>query len=154
MPSGYSIFQTAGPWEDFATPSRDMRLLIAIDTVLDLPKALRRNPQRFGMTTNEVQATLPQLKKDLEQALKSRQFEYTKSDGTAHTLTLWDLTQRQSAFEVAYNPNDYVEIRWGAPQDSQEYTTCKRHAPRSQLRKMNKYRAWFNERKRPPRGTR
>ena len=154
MPRGYAIFQTAGPWEDFATPSRDMRLLIAIDTVLDLPKALRRNPQRFGMTAKEVEDALSELKATLERALRSRSFDYTKSDGTNHTLTLWDLTQRQSAFEVAYNPNDCVEIRWGAPKDSQEYKTCKRHAPRSQLRKMKKYRTWFNERKRPPRGTR
>ena len=34
MPQGHDIFETQGPWEDFATPSRDMRLLIAIDSVL------------------------------------------------------------------------------------------------------------------------
>ena len=54
MPSGYAIFQTAGPWEDFATPSRDMRLLIALDTVLDLPKAFTRNPQRFGVQNSDL----------------------------------------------------------------------------------------------------
>ena len=28
MPDGASIFETTGAWEDFATPSRDLRLLI------------------------------------------------------------------------------------------------------------------------------
>jgi hypothetical protein len=30
MPDGASIFETSGAWEDFATPSRDLRLLIAM----------------------------------------------------------------------------------------------------------------------------
>jgi len=28
MPEGEKIFETMGAWEDFATPSRDLRLLI------------------------------------------------------------------------------------------------------------------------------
>src|SRR6185312_7920405 len=30
MPDGATIFETNGAWEDFSTPSRDLRLLIAI----------------------------------------------------------------------------------------------------------------------------
>lgn len=97
---------------------------------------------------------LPKLKAELSTALKAKTIQYTKSNGESQTLSLWDLSQRLGAFEVAYNPNDCVEIRWGAPQESEEYQTCKRHAPRSQLRKMKRYRAWFKDRKRPPRGTR
>ena len=37
MPDGASIFETTGAWEDFATPSRDLRLLIAIDVVRGFP---------------------------------------------------------------------------------------------------------------------
>ena len=37
MPDGASIFETTGAWEDFATPSRDLRLLIAVDVVRGLP---------------------------------------------------------------------------------------------------------------------
>ena len=154
MPSGYAIFQTAGAWEDFATPSRDMRLLIALDTVLDLPKAFTRNPQRFGVQASEVSKILPKLQTELQTALQAKSIEYTKSNGESQSLSLWDLSQRLSAFEVAYNPNDCVEIRWGASKESDEYKTCKRHAPRSQLRKMKRYRAWFRDRRRPPRGTR
>lgn len=153
MPSGYSIFETSGPWEDFATPSRDMRLLIAIDTVLDLPSALKRTPARFGVAVHELEAALAEVKRELELALRARSFEYTKSDGHAHTLSLWDLTERQAELEMAYNPNDCVEARWGAPKEGDEMKTCRRKAPKDQLRKMDRYRSWFHERKRPPRGT-
>src|SRR5262249_25722974 len=37
MPDGPAIFETSGAWEDFSTPSRDLRLLIAIDVVLGFP---------------------------------------------------------------------------------------------------------------------
>ena len=52
---------------------------------------------------------------------------------------------------MAYNLNDCVELRWGAPGKSDEASTCKRNAPRAQRAKMTEYRAWFHERRRPPR---
>jgi hypothetical protein len=52
---------------------------------------------------------------------------------------------------MAYNLNDCVELRWGAPDQSAEASTCKRHAPSAQRAKMTEYRAWFRERRRPPR---
>ena len=58
---------------------------------------------------------------------------------------------RAAALEMAYNLNDCVELRWGAPEGSQEAATCKRHAPSAQRAKMTQYRAWFHERRRPPR---
>ncbi len=39
MPNGPSIFQTSGAWEDYSTPARDFRLLIAIDVVRVSPIA-------------------------------------------------------------------------------------------------------------------
>ena len=64
------------------------------------------------------------------------------------------LVERMEALEMAYNPNDCIEVRWGAPEGSAERATCKRAAPRSHRRKMKRYRPWFHERRRPPRGTR
>ena len=57
-------------------------------------------------------------------------FEYTKSDGSSQSLSLSDVVARAEAFEVAYHPNDCIEIRWGAPEGSDEMTSCKRHAPK------------------------
>jgi hypothetical protein len=52
---------------------------------------------------------------------------------------------------MAYNPNDCVEIRWGAKPGSEEYATCKRHAPPAQVAQMAAVRDWFHETKRPAR---
>jgi hypothetical protein len=52
---------------------------------------------------------------------------------------------------MAYNVNDCVELRWGAADKSDEASTCKRRAPQAQRGKMTQYRAWFHERRRPPR---
>ncbi len=49
MPDGASIFETTGAWEDFATPSRDLRLLIAIDVVRGFPDRVARRPERYAM---------------------------------------------------------------------------------------------------------
>jgi len=62
-----------------------------------------------------------------------------------------DVIDRAIDLEMAYNPNDCVELRWGAPAKSDEASTCKRYAPAAQREKMSKYRAWFHERRRPPR---
>ena len=61
------------------------------------------------------------------------------------------MIDRAADLEMAYNPNDCVELRWGAPAKSEEASTCKRSAPSAQRAKMTKYRAWFSERRRPPR---
>jgi hypothetical protein len=52
---------------------------------------------------------------------------------------------------LPFYPNDCVELRWGAPAKSEEALTCKHYAPAAQREKMSKYRAWFHERRRPPR---
>jgi hypothetical protein len=80
-----------------------------------------------------------------------RRFAYSRSDGSEWTLTLADLFGRAAALEVAYDPNDCVEIRWGAPPESDEASTCRRHAPPDQLARMAEYRVWFHERRRPAR---
>jgi len=51
---------------------------------------------------------------------------------------------------MAYNPNDGIEIRWGAPENSIEMARCRRHAPLYQAEKMRSVRMWFNKRLHPP----
>ncbi len=152
MPDGPAIFETTGAWEDFATPSRDLRLLIAIDVVRGFPDRVARRPGRYAMPKDK---TVAEVKAELERVLASelaaRTFSYTRSDGSQWTLTLKDVMDRAVSLEMAYNVNDCVELRWGAPDHSQEASTCKRHAPSSQRSKMTDYRPWFHERRRPPR---
>jgi hypothetical protein len=151
MPEGYAIFETTGPWEDYATPSRDLRLLIAIDAVLGFPSALERRPERFGLDPGGALQASAQIQADLRAEIASRRARYTKSNGASQELTLAEIVDRVSAFEMTYNPNDCVELRWGAPEGSDELSTCVRHAPPEQRARMERYRSWFHERRRPPR---
>ncbi len=153
MPDGASIFETTGAWEDFATPSRDLRLLIAIDVVRSFPDRVARRPERYAMPKDEsADAVKAELEATLASELAARKFAYTRTDGSQWTLALKDVLNRITALEMAYNVNDCVELRWGAAEDSEEAAPCKRRAPQAQRAKMSEYRAWFSERRRPPRG--
>jgi hypothetical protein len=151
MPEGYQIFETQGAWEDFATPSRDMRMLIAIDVVNALPDRVRATPERFGVAKSAGAKAADDARRRLDERLRAVTFSYTRSDGSKQTLTLLDVVQRAAALEMAYNPNDCPERRWGAPKDSPEAATCKRKAPEEQVQRMARYRDWFHARTRPPR---
>jgi hypothetical protein len=147
MPDGPAIFATSGAWEDFSTPARDFRLLIAIDVVRGFPDRVIRRPERYAMPAGKSAAEVKaELQTALASELATRKFSYTRSDGSAWTLSLKDVLDRAVDLEMAYNPNDCVELRWGAAENSDEAATCKRHASQAQRAKMMKYRTWFQER--------
>jgi len=153
MPDGASIFETTGAWEDFATPARDLRLLIAIDVVRGFPDRVARRPERYAMPKEKSVADVKaELESMLASELSALKFSYTRSDGSAWTLAVKDVVDRATELEMAYNLNDCVELRWGAPDNSDEASTCKRRASGAQRGKMTEYRTWFQERRRPPRG--
>jgi hypothetical protein len=152
MPDGAAIFETTGPWEDFSTPSRDLRLLIAIDVVLGFPDRVTRRPERYAMPKDKSVASVKaEMQSMLASELAAHKFSYPRSDGSQWTLALKDVAERAVDLEMAYNPNDCVELRWGASPDREEAATCKRQASSAQRAKMAKYRSWFHERRRPPR---
>jgi hypothetical protein len=145
------VFQTGGVWEDFSTPNRDLRLLIAMDAVLDFPDKVMRSPDDFKIpmlqSPEKVKENLQDL---LNKKLTELSITYTRSNGSEQVLTISELLKRRDAFEMAYNPNDGAEIRWGAPENSEEHSTCKRRVPASQLEKMKSVRVWFQKRLHPP----
>ncbi len=150
MPDGPEIFETSGAWEDFSTPSRDLRLLIAIDVARGFPARVARRPERYAMPRGRAPADVQaELERILEKELRGRTVQYTRTDGSPFTLTLADVLARAPALEMAYNPNECVEARWGATGD--ELRTCNAHSPAEQVARMETYRAWFHERRRPPR---
>ena len=151
MPDGPKIFEAVGPWEDYATPSRDMRLLIAMNVLLALPDRIVKHPELYnlgGKKPAEVRDAIAKLHASL---IGTRGITYTRSDGSAQKLTVADMLARRAALEIAYNPNDCVELRWGAAEGSPEASTCKRRHPPDQKAKMAEYRAWFHETRRPSR---
>ncbi len=154
MPRGFHLFETSGPWEEYSTPSRDLRLLIALHTLDELHEDIRRRPELYrlrGGVDSEIRALQEELDALLQDPRHSA--EYRRSDGSPWTLTLLDLLNRRSELERGYNPNDCPEVRWGAPRGSEEAATCSRRAPPAQRARMEKYRVWFRNRRPPPRGT-
>lgn len=153
MPNGPSIFQTTGAWEDYSTPARDFRLLIAIDVVRGFPDRFVRRAARYAVPAGKsVETVKGELQGVLASELASRKIAYTRSDGSQWTLSLKDVLDRMPDFEMAYNPNDCAELRWAARDNTDEASTCKRRAPQTQRAKMSSdYRNWFRERHWPTR---
>lgn len=152
MPSSANgVFLAGGPWEDYSTPNRDLRLLIAMDAVLSFPDRVARFPEDFDVsrraTPEEIRAGLQSL---LEKLVPERTITYERSDGSPQVLTMAQILSRREAFEMAYNPNDCVEIRWGAPEGSAERSSCRRQAPPYQRKTMESVRKWFQQRLHPP----
>lgn len=152
MPSSAKgVFITGGPWEDFSTPNRDLRLLIAMDAVLGFPARVAAYPGDFDVSGRTSADDLKnELQTMLDRKVSDLYVTYTRTDGSEMKLSVKDLLGRRSAFEMGYNPNDGVEIRWGAPENSDEISTCKRKAPASQRATMEKVRTWFVQRLHPP----
>ena len=127
-----TIFETNGAWEDFATPSRDLRLLIAIDVVRSFPDRVARRADRYAMPQARAsRRSRPSLESVLATELAARKFSYPRTDGSPWTLSLKDVIDRAADLEMAYNLNDCVEVRWGAQRGSDEAATCKRQRRRA-----------------------
>jgi hypothetical protein len=151
MPDGAKIFETVGAWEDYATPSRDMRLLIAIHVLETLPERVTAHPELFNMGGRKPAAVRAEVEALHATRAKERSIQYQRSDGTPFKVTVADVLARKTGFEMSYNPNDCVETRWAAPTGSPEAATCKRQAPEDQRKKMAEYRPWFHDMRRPAR---
>ncbi|NMC69184.1 MAG: hypothetical protein GYA57_03830 [Myxococcales bacterium] len=150
MPEGGAIFETTGPWEDYSTPARDLRLLLAFDEFLAFPRYVRENPDLFRIPAGK---SLAAVLADLERAWQTEKdrltITYLRSDRSPWTLTLGQIVDRLPQFEQAYNPNDCPELRWGANLANPEGSTCTHRAPLEQRKRMEAYRVWHQERRRP-----
>ncbi len=151
MPSGPAIFETMGAWEDYSTPSRDLRLLIAMQVLDRLPERIVRYPELFALGGQSPEAARERIERLHPQRARERRFSYIRSDGSPWELTVAEAMSRRAALEMGYNPNDCAEARWGAEPGTAEYATCTRHAPSEQKARMAQYRTWFHEARRPTR---
>ncbi len=152
MPSSANgIFLAGGQWEDFSTPNRDLRLLIAMDAVLEFPDRVASSPEDYDISSlSSPEKEKKKLQELLDKKVSELSITYTRTDGSEQKLTIKEILERRDAFEMGYNPNDGVEIRWGAPEDSAERSTCRRQAPASQQKTMQAVRKWFHKRLHPP----
>jgi hypothetical protein len=152
MPSSAAgIFQAGGQWENFSTPNRDFRLLIAMDAVHDFPDLVVRSPEDFNISgPDSPEQVKKKLQSVMEKEVSRLSISYIRTNGSLQKLTIGEILKRRDAFEMSYNPNDGIEIRWGAPENSDERATCHRKAPSNQLETMRSVRKWFTKRLHPP----
>jgi hypothetical protein len=151
MPHGPAIFETTGLWEDYATPSRDMRILIALKVLADLLERIRRDAKLYLLSNESPAVAAARIERLNDQRLRERFITYIRSNGSPWRLSLGEIYQRRSRLQTAYNPNDCVERRWGAAPDTPEFATCSRQAPVEQRARMEEHRSRFHEARRPPR---
>jgi hypothetical protein len=135
MPEGREIFRTTGAWEAVSTPCRDLRLLVGMDALLAFPEQAAR--------AHTAPALEKQLAEHLARQVAQRSIGYLRSDGSTQRLSLAELLARRTQLEMAYNPNDCAELRWGAAEGSSELSSCRRRAPDAQRRAMKRIRHWF-----------
>lgn len=151
MPSGAAIFETTGAWEDYASPSRDLRLLIALKVIERLPDRVLSHPGLFALKGRSSEKAKAEMIAHHQMRIAELRFQYTDSQGHPRSLPLKALFERRDALEVGYNPNDCPERRWGAPKGSEELSSCNREAPTEQKNRMESYRNWFKNTQRPGR---
>jgi hypothetical protein len=150
MPLGGAIFETTGPWEDYSTPARDLRLLIALDELAGFESYVMDNPAIFRIPAGKAPGALArELAGEWRRSSEELGIAYVRSDGSSWRLSLAEIVRRMDRFEQSYNPNDCPEQRWGAAKHTPEFAPCERFAPEAQRRRMEKYRWWHAERFRP-----
>ena len=120
MPSSAAgIFLAGGQWENFSTPNRDLRLLIAMDAVLDFPDLVVRSPEDFNIpSATSPEQVRKRLQSVLDQKISELTISYIRTDGSVQNLTVMEILKRREAFEMACNPNHGIEIRRGAPENT------------------------------------
>jgi hypothetical protein len=145
-PTARLMFHGFGDWQAWSTPCRDLRLLGFMRILSHFPEAVASNPARYMLPPDQSSQDIrSRLETAREQMLKARSFTYRRSDGSEQALTLYEVFQRRTAFEIGYNPNDCPEIRWGAPAGSDEISTCVLRVSPQQRALMEIYRSEFQE---------
>lgn len=129
-----NIFGTTGLWEDFSTPSRDMRLRLKAREIM---ATVKEQYSRFKAGEKLISYSGSNLKQDLvktfNNAASKCDFSYTKSDGSKKSVSFQNLLSRIPL--ISFDPYLCPELRWGATSED-ELATCQDNAEK---RKWHKY---------------
>ena len=154
MPDGAEIFETTGAWEDFSTPSRDLRLLIAIDVVRGFPARVARRPERYAMPRGRNCASVGGRARERSSTASSRHgsIDVHPHRRLARSRSRWPrCVARSGALRDDLQPERLRGDTLGRAASGAESLDVPRAAPAEQKARMETYRAWFHERRRPPR---
>jgi hypothetical protein len=123
-----NIYYSVGPWEDYSTPGRDIRLRLSY---LNIPTRIKhyltlcnQSPSQLVPKSRNPDLLLPQLIQTHERLFKELTVSYPNSRGKMITLNLHDIEQR--LFLLSFDPNHPPELRWGAQGKELESATRNR----------------------------
>lgn len=127
IPVGGNIYDWTGDWENYSTPSRDLRLRLSM---LNIPeqargyiRMLREDPSQLDTPYNSPRALGEALLAAKEKLFATLTFDYINSEGKPVTLSLNDVEKR--LFKLSFDPNHAPELRWGAEGDELKTATRK-----------------------------
>lgn len=136
-PLPHNIFGAEGDWETFSSPSRDLRLRIKVQEIVETAKELAR---RVAAKDSSIDYTGVNVKADMVAAYKSAaatcKVTYTKSDKTKVSLNLIQLLSRLS--QISFDPYMCPEVRWGATAAA-ELATCRMSADKHEWHKYTQF---------------
>lgn len=111
-----NLYQCEGPWEEYATPGRDIRLRLSF---LAIPKQASRyvtlakeSPEALVKNARNPQRLARDLARAKERLFSKLDVSYVNSKGRSVRLTLEDIEKR--LFRLSFDPNHAPELRWGA----------------------------------------
>lgn len=126
--TGSNIYDDVGEWEDFSTPSRDLRLRLSMlhlpQLIASYVRMLEEEPDRLMTpyrSPEDLADALFSLKRHLFETMS---FTYANSRGDRVSLSLGDVEER--LFDLSFDPNHAPELRWGAKGAELETATRER----------------------------
>ncbi|GMV99629.1 MAG: hypothetical protein AMXMBFR84_07680 [Candidatus Hydrogenedentota bacterium] len=126
--SDENIFQAFGRWETWSSPSSDVdrrnKYFYLADWMDYCIRWFGIKPELIdlaGFEKYEIRSQADLAKAFVQEKTRmflERKFSYTKSNGQPVELTLLDVENR--LFDLSFDPNHPPELRWGAPENSEE----------------------------------
>jgi hypothetical protein len=123
-----NIFQALGRWETWSSPSSDVDrrnkyfyLADWMEYALRLYELVPASLDKTGLERYTIQSQSDlavALLAEKNRIFAERSMEYTNSLGNKVRLTLLDIEQR--LYDLSFDPNHPPELRWGAPEGSEE----------------------------------
>lgn len=117
-----NIYGASGPWEDFASPSRDARLKTAFvelrRRVQQMVEMHQRGDSRVSYDGRDLAGDLRAAYRD---ATRSCSITYRRSNGSPVRMGYEEIVRR--LYALSFDPYHCAELRWGA-RSSAELSTC------------------------------